>query len=327
MSDSRHGSEFDLIDRHFKPLAEGEAGALGLTDDAAVLDVPDGQQIVVSTDALVAGVHFLADMDGHDVATKVAGANLSDLAAMGAAPKWALLALQINAATSDDWIAGFAAGLGRMLKDAGATLVGGDTVSTPGPVAATLTVIGWTPRGCALTRSGAQDGDDLYVTGTIGDGALGLLCWTGKLTPNDHLFGRYARPQPRNTFARHLAQDGLATACADISDGLAADVGHIAQSSGVDIVIDTPLVPLSTPARAALQVDPRLMRVVLAGGDDYELAFTARPANAGAIQALAGRENLQVTQIGRVVGQGGQVRVVDAVGQPLDLGPGGYVHR
>jgi len=225
--DSSSGSEFNLIQRYFLPLARSDAGSLDLGDDGALLDVPVGQQLVVTTDALVAGVHFLDSLSPQDIAHKVVGVNLSDLAAMGATPRAVFLAAQFCKDTDESWIAAFAQGIGEALDDSGAVLMGGDTVSTPGPLAFTLTALGLVDAGKALKRSGARVGDDVYVTGTIGDGALGLLCRTGALPDSAYLANRYARPKARYAFGHALAQGELASACVDISDGLAADLGHV----------------------------------------------------------------------------------------------------
>lgn len=323
---SPKGSEFDIIKRHFMPLAAGDAGALGLIDDAAVLDVPPGHRLVVTTDALVAGVHFLESLTPEDIACKVVGVNLSDLAAMGAAPRAVFLAAQFPTGTDEAWIAAFARGLGEALSNSGATLLGGDTVATPGPMAFTLTALGFAPQGALLTRAGAQAGDDVYVTGTIGDGALGLLCLTGKLPTDSYLAKRYARPEARFVFAHALAQRALATACVDISDGLAADIGHICEASNVAAVIEAARVPLSESARVCVNADEVLIKTILTGGDDYELAFTASPDNASSIAALAAEVGLKVTRIGGIQAGAPRVRVNDATGVQMDLGHGGYIH-
>jgi thiamine-monophosphate kinase len=271
-------------------------------------------------------VHFLENLSPEDIAHKVAGVNLSDLAAMGAKPRAVFLAAQFPHRTSEKWIAAFAHGLGEALADSGAVLLGGDTVSTPGPMAFTLTALGFAQTGKILTRSGAQIGDDVYVTGTIGDGALGLLCLTGGLTEDAFLARRYARPEPRFAFAHALAQAGLAHACVDISDGLVADLGHICETSHVSAEIGADRVPLSDAAQACVAVDPSLIATVLSGGDDYELAFTAPPAQASAIAALATQFALRVTRIGKVQQGEGAVRVLDSQGRAMELGRGGYVH-
>ena len=322
----KEGSEFDIIRRHFMPLAAGDAAALGLLDDAAVLDVPLGHKLVVTTDALVAGVHFLQSLSPQDIAHKVVGVNLSDLAAMGAYPRAVFLAAQFPSDIPESWITAFAEGLGAALAGSGATLLGGDTVTTPGPLAFTLTALGFAPKRHILTRSGAKVGDDLYVTGTIGDGALGLLCLTGKLPADAYLAKRYARPNARFEFAQALALGNLATACIDISDGLVADVGHICETSNVAASIEAQRVPLSDSARDLIKADKTLMKTVLTGGDDYELAFTAAPDHALAIEALAVEKRLRVTRIGKVHKGAPKAQAIDEIGRPMDLGHGGYVH-
>lgn len=323
---SPNGSEFDIIKRYFMPLAAGDKAALGLLDDAAVLDVPQGYKLVVTTDALVAGVHFLETLSPEDIAHKVVGVNLSDLAAMGASPRAVFLAAQFPKNTPESWIAAFAQGLGAALSGSGATLLGGDTVTTPGPMAFTLTALGFVPVRKVLTRSGAKAGDDLYVTGTIGDGALGLLCLTGKLPADAFLAKRYARPEARFVFAQALAEHQFASACVDISDGLAADIGHICEASNVAATLDAARVPLSDSARDLVKADKALMKTVLTGGDDYELAFTALPKNASSIEALAVEKGLRVTRIGTIHEGAPKTRVLDEIGRPMDLGHGGYVH-
>lgn len=326
MTHPPQGSEFDIIARHFKPLAAQDAGALNLSDDCAVLDVPRGYQLVVTTDALVAGVHFLGTQSPQDIAFKVVGVNLSDLAAMGAKPRAVFLAAQFPQGTDDEWLAGFAEGLGLALAPSGAVLMGGDTVTTPGPLALTLTALGFAPKNSILTRAGANLGDDVYVSGTIGDGALGLLCETGVLKSDAQLSQRYARPQPRFVLGQALAERGLASACIDVSDGLAADVGHMCAASGVSVELSAPEVPLSASARHFVDQNAALMSTVLTGGDDYELVFTAAPKHAAAIASLSTELDLGLTRIGTVCAGGSGVKVLDAEGKALDLGAGGYRH-
>lgn len=326
-ADTREGGEFDIIRRHFKPLTQGRPGALGLSDDAAVLDLDPGRQMVVSTDALVEGVHFLESLAPEDIAHKVVGVNLSDLAAMGARPRAVFLALHLTKATDDAWLGAFARGLGAALEGTGAALMGGDIVATPGPLSFDLTAMGDVPIGKALTRAGAKDGDALYVTGTIGDGALGLLAATGRIQPDEHLTARYARPRPRYAFAAELAETGYAHACIDISDGLVADVGHLCEASrlGAEIKVDT--VPLSEAARRAVDGDAALLETVLCGGDDYELAFACDEGNAGYIAELAREANVSITRIGTFERGAAEVRVLDGEGRTLELPACGYRHR
>lgn len=320
------GSEFDLIDRYFKPLTDGHVGALGLSDDAALLDVTDNHQLVVTSDALVAGVHFLSQQSPKDIAHKVVGVNLSDLAAMGADPKAVFLAAQFPNDLTEPWIAGFAQGLKESLEHTGAVLMGGDTVSTPGPMAFTLTALGEVKKGHALTRGGAKAGDSLFVSGTIGDGALGLLCETGQLPKNEHLSKRYARPQPRLHLGQALAKQCLATACIDISDGLVADVEHLCQTSGVRATLEATHIPLSPDLNACLEQDQTLFERVLTGGDDYELAFSVAPKNLERVHDLALKVGVDVTCIGTFADGTPQVRVVNAQGQAIKLKTTGYRH-
>ncbi len=237
--------EFRLIARHFRPLAG--AGALDLTDDAALLAPPPGRELVVAADAMVAGVHFLPDDPADLVARKLLRVNLSDLAAMGAAPLAYLLTLSAPRATPDAWFAAFAAGLAADQEEFGLRLLGGDTTSTPGPVSLSLTIIGHVAPGRAVRRAGAQAGDGLFVTGTIGDGALGLRAIRGELAdPEGFLASRYRLPRPRIGFPLASAHAAM-----DVSDGLVQDVGHLCRLAGIGAVIEASRIPLSPAARAA----------------------------------------------------------------------------
>lgn len=314
-------AEFSLIARHFRPLAG--AGALDLADDAALLDPPRDRQLVLAADAMVAGVHFLPEDPPETIGRKLLRVNLSDLAAMGAAPLGYLMTCAFTKGTPDDWIAAFAAGLAEDQRAFGLATLGGDTVATPGPACFSLTILGTVAPGAALRRAGARPGDDLWVSGTIGDGALGLLALTGRLPPDPHLADRYRLPRPRLALGQALA--GIARAAMDVSDGLAQDLGHLARAGGCGAVIEAPLVPLSDPARAALARDPALLPRVLTGGDDYELLLAADPADAPRILEAGARAGTPVTRIGRFVA-GGAVTVMDAAGAPLALPSGGWSH-
>jgi len=320
--------EFAFIAKHLRPLAAGVPGALGLQDDAALLDPPPGAELVLTKDAMVAGVHFLADDPPAQIAQKLLRVNLSDLAAMGAAPLGYLLALARAKETSEAWLAEFCRGLAADQAEFGIGLLGGDTVSTPGPLTLSLTAIGAVPKGEALRRSTARPGDDIWISGTIGDGALGLKVLRGRLAGlpaahRDALVERYRLPQPRVACGAGLV--GIAYAAMDISDGLVADLGHIADVSGVAAVVEAASVPLSTAAAAALAIDPQMRDAVLGGGDDYELLFTAPPDAAPSIAALAAGLGLPLTAIGRIeAGRG--VRVVDAAGAEIALARAGYTH-
>ena len=330
MARPRRPGEFELIARHFAPLAAGEVGAFGLTDDAAVLQLAPGCAMVATADAMVAGVHFLQDDPPDLVARKLLRVNLSDLAAMGARPRAYLLTTALPEAIDDAWLSAFAAGLAADQVEFGVTLAGGDTVSTPGPLALSLTAVGEAEGGAVLRRAGAEPGDTVYVTGTIGDAALGLDCLQGCLAglgpqQTAHLVGRYRLPQPRTGLGPRLV--GLAHAALDVSDGLVADLGHLCRQSGLGAVIEAACVPLSEAAGEALAADLDLLLRVLTGGDDYELVFAAPPEAGAAIEAICVELGLRLTAIGSfIAGQG--VTVVDRDGVPLDgLGAGGWRHR
>lgn len=326
MPNENNVHEFKIIDKYFKPLAKAADGALGLTDDAAILDIPKGQQLVVSTDAIVEGVHFLAAQSPADIAHKLVGVNLSDLAAMGAQPHAVFLAAQFPKQADDAWLSAFAAGLGDALTPSGATLMGGDTVRTPGPLSLTLTVLGLVPEKRALTRSGARVGDAIYVSGLIGDGALGLLCATGKCPDNAYLVNCYARPQPRWELGLALVAQGIASSCIDISDGLMADLKHICACSNVSGVVQAAQIPRSQAAQQLIAAQPDLDQLVLTGGDDYELLFTARPAHEAVLKALSAKLGLAITRIGHVETGSGTVTALDSLGRSIDIGTGGFEH-
>ena len=306
--------EFALIARHFRPLAG--PGSLDLTDDAAVFAPPAGRDLVVAADAMVAGVHFLPDDPADLIGRKLLRTNLSDLAAMGADPLGYLMTVSAPRDTPDAWFAGFAAGLALDQAEFGIVLLGGDTTSTPGPVSLSLTVIGTVAPGCAVQRGGARPGDGLWVTGTIGDGALGLLAAQGKLAdPTGFLAGRYRLPRPRLGVARA----GVVSAAMDVSDGLVQDVGHLCRASGCAAEIETALVPLSDAARAA---GDALFPLCLTGGDDYELAMAVPDDGEQALRAAG----VEVTRIGRFIDGPPRVEVRQPDGLLLSLPSGGWSH-
>jgi thiamine-monophosphate kinase len=328
----RRLDEFAIIARFFAPLAAKTPGALGLTDDAALLDLEPGHELVVTTDTMIEGVHFLPQAPPADVAPKLLRVNLSDLAAMGATARAYTLAAAFANDIALAWIEGFAAALGRDQEAFGVSLIGGDTTATPGPMTFTVTAFGTVPKGRALRRSGARVGDTIYVSGTVGDGALGLLALRGQLpglAPShaQALAERYHRPTPRLALGARLL--GLAHSAIDMSDGLVADLGHIASTSHVDAAIEWAKVPLSAAARAALDADPGLRNRVLSGGDDYELLFTADPASAAPVARLAEELRLPLTAVGQIVpaqGTAPEVRVFDPEGQVMTLETTGYRH-
>ncbi len=311
--------EFGRIARFFIPLAAGFPGALGLTDDAALVHPGEGRDLVVTTDALVADVHFRKQDPPDLIARKALRVNLSDLASMGAVPLCYTLATILPEACGEAWLTAFVRGLAADQAEFAIALAGGDSVRTPGPATLSVTAMGAVETGRALRRSGARPGDRVYVSGTIGDGALGLAVLAGRLADDaaGTLAGRYLLPQPR--LALGLALVGRASAALDVSDGLVADLGHIAETSGVRIVIESDRVPLSSAARAAVAADPRLMETILTGGDDYELAFTSPETLPDAIAGVP------VVCIGRVE-PGAGVAVLDREGRPVTLSSGGYRH-
>ena len=268
-------AEFALIARHFRPLAG--PGARDLRDDVAVLTPPPGRELVITADAMVAGVHFLPDDPAETVGRKLLRVNLSDIAAKGAIPLGYLLTVSAPRATPDAWFARFAAGLAVDQAAFAVPLLGGDTTSTPGPISLSLTLIGHVAPDQAPSRAGAQAGDGIWVTGTIGDGALGLAVAEGRLAdPSGFLLGRYRLPQPR----LGLAVGSYASAAMDVSDGLVQDLSHICRASNLAAEIDATLLPLSEPARIA---GPDWRLACLTGGDDYEILLAVPPSREAAL--------------------------------------------
>jgi thiamine-monophosphate kinase len=317
-------AEFALIARHFRPLA-GQ-GALDLADDAAVLDIPAGRQLVIAADAMVEGVHYLPDDPPETIGRKLLRVNLSDLAAMGATPLGYLMTTSLPHGVPEDWIAGFVRGLAEDQKEFSLHVLGGDTTATPGPTCLSLTVLGTVAPDAVLRRAGARAGDDVWVSGTIGDGALGLRVLRGEL-PADaegHLARRYRLPQPRLALGQAIAE--IAHAGMDVSDGLVQDLGHLCRAGGCGAEIAAGNVPLSPAARALVAADPSLLTALLTGGDDYEVLFTAAPDAAGAIQAAAARAGTPVARIGRMVAGPPEVVLRDADGAVLDVPRGGWSH-
>lgn len=323
MAEAPLPGEFGLIARHFRPLAG--PGGLDLGDDAALLDPPPGRTLVLAADAMVAGVHFLPDDPPETIGRKLLRVNLSDLAAMGAAPLGYLMTTAFPTDIDEAWIAGFVAGLAADQREFGLSVLGGDTVSTPGPLTLSLTILGHVAPGAALRRGGARPGDGIWVSGTIGDGALGLRAIRGQVADDaaGHLAGRYRLPRPRLALGQALA--GVARAAMDVSDGLVQDLGHLCRAAGCGAVIAADAVPLSAPARAALAADPALLATILAGGDDYELLFAVAPGDSARV-AVAGRlAGVPVTCIGHFAAGAG-VRVRDAAGHDLALDRAGWSH-
>ncbi len=318
--------EFERIRRFYRPLAG--PGGLGLLDDAALIECRPGRQLVVTADAIVEGVHFLPDDPPDLVGRKLLRVNLSDLAAMGARPLHYLLTTALPPTHGAEWLALFAAGLGEDQRRFGVDLLGGDSVSTPGPAALSLTAIGEVAAGRAIRRSGARAGDRVWVSGTIGDGFLGLAALRGGcpgLAPEhrDALIGRYRLPEPRVELGPRLA--GIAHAMIDVSDGLLADLGHICEASQVGAAVELARLPLSPAARLVAAAEPAIRQRLAAGGDDYELLFTAPEAAAATISALAAQLGLPLAIVGRIE-PGNGVRLVDPEGRAIPVEAAGYRH-
>lgn len=325
---SRHRGEFSLIRDVFGPLARHAPGALALSDDAALIEAPAGQTQVVTADAMVAGVHFATSDPPDLVARKLLRVNLSDLAAMGAAPAAYTLVAAISPEIRGDWIDRFAQGLAVDQAEFGISLIGGDTVATPGPPTFCVTAIGWVPDGNALRRNGASPGDRVFVSGTIGDGALGLGLASGELvapTPEDReaLIGRLRLPSPRVSLGRRL--HGKASAAIDISDGLVADLGHLCRASGVGANVFIDRIPLSGAAQSLVAGQPALIETVITGGDDYELLFAVPASQTGDVAELARELDMVLTDIGEITAQT-DVVVRDSEGVSMALSSPGFQH-
>lgn len=320
--------EFDIIARYFAPLSRGAAGAYGLTDDAAVLAVPNGMELVVTADAIVAGVHFLPDDPPDTIARKLLRVNLSDLAAKGAQPLGYMLAAAFPKEISEGWIAAFAKGLKQDQAHFAVALLGGDTVSTPGPVTFSVTMFGLVPVGRMVRRAGARPGDLVCVSGTIGDGGFGLAeLQRGhdglSAARRKFLIGRYRLPQPRVRLA--AAIQAHASAALDVSDGLVQDLGHLADISSVGLTVEIDRVPLSPAGLDIARHDPGARLKALTAGDDYEIAFTLPPKQFDVFQKKAAAARVAVRVIGRV-DDGAGVRCVDHHGLDVDPGAGGFDH-
>ncbi len=310
-------NEFGLIARHFRPLAG--AGGLDLLDDAALLQPPAGRELILAADAMVEGIHFLPGDPPDTVGAKLLRVNLSDLAAMGADPLAYLMTISAPRDTPDAWFAAFAAGLAADQARFGLFLLGGDTTSTPGPLTLSLTILGHVAPGQAIRRTGAQIGDELWVSGTIGDGALGLAALRSQVSDADGwLAQRYRLPEPR----LGLARADLVAACLDVSDGLVQDAGHLCRVANLGAEIEADAVPLSDAARAA---GPDWLESRLTGGDDYELLMAIRPDCAQGLLAHALRLGVPVTRIGRFVA-GASVEVRNAAGETIPIAGGGWSH-
>ena len=322
-------SEDDLIARFFAPMA-GQGG-LGLRDDAALVAIAPDEELVITADALAAGVHFFADDPPDSIARKALRVNLSDLAAKGAAPKGFLLSLALPKDWREDWLGAFADALADDARNFSCPLLGGDTIRSPGELFLSITALGTVPRGKMVRRDGARVGDRIYVSGTIGDAAAGLLLRKQRepglsIGQDDRAFllDRYLHPQPRLALAPILR----AHACAamDVSDGLVGDLRKMLRGSGVSARIELRNVPLSAAGRSALAADPSLHEHLLAGGDDYEILCTVPPHAGGSFEAAAKKALIDVTAIGVVESGHDAPCFLDKDGTRKDFGQRSFSH-
>ena len=319
--------EDELIARYFAPLA-GPAG-LGLRDDAACLGPPPGHDLVLTTDALVAGVHFFADDPPETIARKALRVNLSDLAAKGARPLGFLLALALPHDWREDWLKRFVSGLGADAEAYDCPLVGGDTVATPGPLTLSVTAFGAVLAGRMVPRSGVRPGDRIYVTGTIGDAAIGLRLRQGRgpdiaQADREFLLDRYLNPQPRVAMAKAMslhANGGM-----DVSDGFVGDLTKMLAVSGVSARALIYRLPLSLAARAAVAANPDLFTVAATGGDDYEILASVAPQSAPAFEAEAAAVGVRVACVGEALEGFAPPRFIGPDGGTVTFARGSYSH-
>ena len=339
---STRPDEDDLIARFFRPLAR-DAGALSLVDDCAELTAPPGSDLVLKTDAVAAGIHFFAEDDWGAVARKALRVNLSDLAAKGAVPIGYLLTLALPTDWCEADLARFAAGLAADQEAFGLSLYGGDTIRSPDGLIVSISVFGAVPHGRMVRRAAARPGDRLYVSGTLGDAALGLLArtaperaaaWALDEAEAAHLARRYLLPEPRLPLAPAILAH--ARAAMDVSDGLGLDLTRMCRGSDTAAEIAVATLPLSAAATRAVAADPALLETVLGGGDDYEILAAVSPDSAPRFEADAARAGVRITEIGRIVertnvpdvagGKNSVLRFLGRDGRSLPLIPGGFRH-
>ncbi len=322
-------NETELIQTYLAPLTRAAPGAMGLSDDAALIAPEPGTDLVLSTDPIVAGVHFFDTDRADDIAWKAIAVNVSDLVAKGAEPLAYTLALAFPAPPERSWMADFARGLASAQAAFGCHLIGGDTDRTSGPLSIGVTAIGVLPRGSFVPRHGAEAGDHVFVTGTLGDSALGLALhrdsalYGSALTEGDRSFllGRYLRPSPRLAMTSVLR--AYASAALDVSDGLAKDLARLAGGCGIRVALAA--LPLSPPARAALAADARVIDAAISGGDDYEVLFAVAPDQLADFEKAMALAAVATTQLGVLSASPGIV-FLNGEGQAIEFGSTGYDH-
>ncbi|MGH1353221.1 MAG: thiamine-phosphate kinase [Methyloligellaceae bacterium] len=327
---SEKSGEFELIAQIFSPLSKNYSGAFNLLDDCASYTSEPGFDLVVTKDTIVSGVHFLDDNPAASIAIKALSVNLSDIAAKGAVPKVYLLSIALPATKSNIWLQEFAKGLSGLQSEYNIHLIGGDTVSTPGPLTITITIIGQVPVGQMALRSGAKSGDQVYVTGTIGDSWLGLQTFINREAfqlfsagETDWIKDRYLHPQPRNKLASVIRD--YASASMDISDGLLTDLQKLCKASKLGGSIYTNLVPLSPVAKKYIQHDSAGIEKLITGGDDYELLVTVPSKVRLEFEEAASEQGVAVTKIGET-SDTASLDVLDKHGEKLIITSGGYDH-
>ncbi|MBI1425564.1 MAG: thiamine-phosphate kinase [Gammaproteobacteria bacterium] len=317
-------SEFDIIKEFFASRQiNTDLVTVGIGDDAAVINTRSDEQLLISVDTLNIGVHFPQQTSAFDIGYKALAVNLSDIAAMGGVPKWFTLAMSLPEA-NHDWLEAFTEGLSSLAQQYQLSLVGGDT--TRGPLSITIQIAGTVPTGQSLKRRGARVEDNIYVTGTLGDAAAALMLCQNKLSADantsERLLQRLNHPMPRISIGQALR--GIATSCIDVSDGLAADLGHILEASGVGAELLLTALPRSTALNALLCEEAQLQDWQLYGGDDYELCFTAPASQHDQVMAISLRENCPITRVGKIIREAGMFCVDDEQHTPVVIR--GYDH-
>lgn len=321
-------NEFEILEKFIKPLSENHPSALNLSDDACIIDKLSTKQLVISVDSIVEGVHFLPNTTPYNIAEKLLAVNLSDIAAMGGTPKYYLLAAVFSKNLDERWISEFSTALYNLNQSYGVVSIGGDTVKHDGPICLSLTCIGEVDKYNAITRSGAKEGDSVYVTGTIGDAALGLIIEKGEqsfdIPPQDSAFliSRYKSPTARTSIGSQLAN--IANGMIDISDGFIQDACHIAKNSEVQLNINLNTIPFSD-SMLKIQQQKDITEIALSGGDDYELLFTAPETFDGSIREIANLTGVSITKIGNV-SEGNKLIITNANGEEVKFHKSGYQH-
>ncbi len=324
---AKRAGEFALIERYFRPLATSP-GAFGLLDDAALYSPPSGEELVLTVDTVAAGIHFFPDDPPASIARKALRVNLSDLAAKGARPAGYLMSLALPDGWTEKWIRDFAKGLEEDQRTYAIALLGGDTTRASGGLTVSITAIGCVPKGKMVRRAGARPGDAVFVSGSIGDAALGLGIRLGKIAAPGkgarYLRDRYLHPQPRISLAPLLRR--FANSAMDVSDGLVGDLAHICEASGVGGTIEIASVPMSREAKAVVAGNDAALMTVLTGGDDYEILATVAESRAAKFAAEAASAGVPVARIGRILAGRGPPVVHGADGKPLALSGLGHTH-